>query len=114
MQRTGTLSTPRGQSDEGLDGLVELAPEAAAAGGRADPHPIGLDAEHVRHLVPVHVGRLGAGGHLDAVAVDRAREPRLGLDVGVLDEGGLELAARLDQAVAAGGRQRSGVHAPRG
>ena len=38
--------------------------------------------------------------HLDAAALDPPRPARLRLDVGVLDERGLELAARLDQVPA--------------
>ena len=105
---------PCGQRHQGLDGLVELAPEAAAARGRPDAHPFGFDAEHVRHLVAVHVGGLGAGRHLDAVVLDAPRVPRLRLDVGVLEEGGLELAARLDQCVAARRRYFPGMYAAAG
>ena len=51
-----------------------------------------VDAQHARGLLAVHVGRLRAGGDLDAVGpgADGHRVAGLRLDVGVLDEGGLE------------------------
>ena len=53
-------------------------------------------------LVAVHIGRLRAGHDLDAVA-DPARKAGLGLDIGVLDEAGLESA--LGDAPPAGERR---------
>ena len=58
-------------------------------------------AEHVGDLVPVHMRRLGGGRDLQPVA-DPARPARLGLDIGVLDESGLEAA--LDDDVRFGER----------
>ena len=60
----------------------------------------GVDAEHARGLVAVHVGRLRAGGDLHPLA-DRHGVAGLRLDIGVLDERGLEAA--LDRR---GGRRR--------
>ncbi len=57
------------------------------------------DAEDLGDVVAVHIGRLGAGLDFDAVA-DAAREAGLRLDIGVLDEAGLELA--LDDDVGGG------------
>ena len=45
------VQQPRRQRHQGLDGLVEFAAETAPAGGGADAHLPGRDAEHVRHLV---------------------------------------------------------------
>ena len=56
---------------------------------RHDAHRLGLEPHQVRDLVAVHVGRLGRGVDLEAIA-DAHRPAGLGLDVGVLDEGGLE------------------------
>ena len=82
---------PGGERDEGLDGEVELGAEAAADGGRHDADVLGRDAEDLGHVVAVHVGRLGAGVDLDAVA-DAAGEAGLGLDRRVFHEAGLERA----------------------
>ncbi len=49
----------------------------------------GAMPENSGDVVAVHIGRLGAGLHLDAVA-DAAGEAGLGLDIGMLDEAGLE------------------------
>ena len=51
----------------------------------------GAMPENAGDAVAIHVGRLGAGLHLDAIA-DAAGEARLRLDIGVLDEAGLERA----------------------
>ncbi len=51
--------------------------------------------------VAIHIRRLGAGLHLDAIA-DAAREAGFRLDIGVLDEAGLEGAFNHD----VGRRQR--------
>ena len=70
---------------------VELAAEAAAAGGRADADFFVLDAEHASGFRAIHVRRLRAGGDLHPIAVlDRVAGLRL--DVGVLDERRLEAA----------------------
>ena len=73
--------------------------EAAADRGRDDAHLLRRDAENLRDVVAVHIGRLRAGLDFDAVA-DAPREAGLGLDIGVLDEAGLELA--LDDDVGVG------------
>ena len=70
---------------------VELAAEPAAAGGGHDAHLRGLEPHHARDLVAVHIGRLGGDVDLDAVA--NALGPAgFRLDIGMLDEGGLERA----------------------
>ena len=51
-----------------------------------------------RRVVAVHVGRLGGGGDLDPVA-HAPRPAGLGLDIGVLDEGGFEAALDRDGAL---------------
>jgi hypothetical protein len=80
---------PRRHRHQGLDREIELAAEAAAAGRRHDAHRLGPQPHDDRHLVAVHVGRLGRDMDLDAIA--HALGPAgLGLDIGVLDEGGLE------------------------
>ena len=82
---------PRRHRHQRLDREVELAAEAAAAGRRHDAHRLGPQPHDDRHLVAVHVGRLGRDMDLDAIA--HALGPAgLGLDIGVLDEGGLEHA----------------------
>ena len=48
-----------------------------------------IEAHDQGHLVAVHIGRLGAGEDLDAIA-DAPGIARLRLDIGMLDEGGLE------------------------
>ena len=102
---------PCSHRNQGLDGLIELSAETAAAGRGADSDTPGRDPEHVRDLVPVHVGRLRAGRHLDAAAVDGSRVAGLRLDVRMLDEGGREFAARFDQPFAAGRRHVPSMHA---
>jgi hypothetical protein len=82
---------PRRHREKRLDRYVELAAEAAAAGRRADAHLGWLDAEHACGLLAVHVGGLGAAGHLHPVA-GRHGPAGLRLDIGVLHEGGLEPA----------------------
>ncbi len=82
---------PRRDGDERLHRDVQLAAEAAAAGGRQHAHLLRPQAQDRRHLVAVHVGRLGTGRDHDALA-DPLGVARLRLDVGVLEEGGLEAA----------------------
>ncbi len=89
--------------DQGLHGDVELAAEAAAAGGRANADLVGRDAEHARHLAPVEIGALGRDGDLDAVTLAH-RPAGLGLEIGMLDEAGLEVELGGD-----GGGSQSGV-----
>ena len=83
------IEPPGGDRDEGLDRQIELRAEAAADRRRNDAHLLGRDAEDLRDVVAIHIGRLRAGLDLDAVA-DAAREARLGLDIGVFDETRLE------------------------
>ena len=64
---------------------------------------VGRDAENLRDVVAIHIGRLRAGLDFDAVA-DAAREAGLRLDIGVLDEAGLERA--LDDDVGRRERRR--------
>ena len=123
---------PGGKRRERLDRDVELAAEAAAAGARHDPHLRWREAQHLGGRVAVHHRRLGRDEELHPLA-QAPRPAGLGLDVGVLDEGGLEApfgghrAARerrpgvaaldptLDELVALGlfvdqgGAQRAGV-----
>ena len=82
---------PRRHRHQRLDREVELAAEAAAAGRRHDAHGLGPEPHDDRHLVAVHVGRLGRDMDFDAIA-DPLGPAGLGLDIGVLDEGGLEHA----------------------
>ena len=82
---------PRRDRQQRLHREVELAAEAAAAGRRHDAHGLGPQPHDDRDLVAVHVGRLGGDMDLDAVA-DPLGPAGLGLDIGVLDEGGLEHA----------------------
>ncbi len=92
----GAPGHPRRHRQQRLHRHVELAAEAAAARRRADAHARAVDAQHAGRLLQVHVRRLGAGRDLDAVgAMICARPDRHGiaglrLDVGVLDELGLE------------------------
>ena len=82
---------PGGERCERLDRDVELATEAAAAGARHDPHLRRREAKDLGCHVPVHDRRLRRDPELDTVA--HATCPAgLGLDIGVLDEGGLEAA----------------------
>ena len=81
-----------------MDAQVELAAEPAAAGGRDDPNLVRPEAEDERDLVTVHVWGLGADRELDPVA-HPARNPGLGLDVRVLDEGRLDLDVRGQRRV---------------
>ena len=94
------VQAPRRNGDERLDRQIELGAEAAADGGREDPHVLRRDAEDFRDVVAVHIGRLGAGLDFDALA-HAAREAGLRFDIGVLDEAGLEFA--LDHDI--GGRE---------
>ena len=92
---------PGGDRQHRLDRDIQLAAEAAAAGRGDDPH-IGLqDAQHARHFLEVHIGRLGAGKDFYSVT-DALRPAGLGLDIGVLDEAGLD----ADRGDMGAGRKR--------
>ena len=86
-----TIEQPRGDRDEGLNRQIELRAKPAADRRRDDPHLLGRDAQDLRNVVAIHIGRLRAGLDLDAVA-DAASKARLGLDIGVLDKARLESA----------------------
>ena len=89
--RDGPVEMPGRDRDERLHGQIELRAEAAADGRRHDPHIFRREAKDRRDIVAIHVGRLRAGGDLHAVA-DAPRKARFRLDIGVLDEAGLERA----------------------
>ena len=99
------VEAPGRDRDQRMDAEVELAAEAAAAGGRDDPHLVRADAEDQRDLVAVHVRRLGADRELDPVA-DAARDAGLGLDVRVLDERRLDLDLRGHRRASRAQRRR--------
>ena len=82
------VQQPGGDREDGLHRDVELAAEATTAGARQHADALGREAHNLGHLVPVHIGRLGAGLDLDALA-EPAGITGLGLDVGVLHERGL-------------------------
>src|SRR3984957_13723040 len=87
----GPIEQPRGDRDEGLNRQIELRAKPAADRRRYDPHLLGCDSEDLRNVVAIHIGRLGTGLNLDAVA-DTASKARLGLDIGVLHKACLESA----------------------
>ena len=64
-------------------------PKSAADRGRDDAHLRRRDAENFRDVVAIHVGRLRAGLDFDAIA-DASGKAGFRLDIGVLDEAGLE------------------------
>ena len=66
-------------------------PKPAADRGRDDAHLRRRDAENFRDVVAIHVRRLRAGLDFDAIA-DASRKAGFRLDIGVLDEAGLERA----------------------
>ncbi len=101
------IEQPGGDCDEGLNRQIELRAKTTADRRRDDPHPVWRDSKDLRDVVAVHVGRLRAGLDLDAVA-DTASKARLGFDVGVLDETGLESAFNHDVR---GGEARSDIAA---
>ena len=83
------------------------APRGRASPPKPPPTAVGMmrtalrrDAEDRGDVVAVHVGRLGAGLDLDAVA-DAPGKAGLGLDIGVLDEAGLEGALDDDRRLGA-------------
>ena len=96
------VEVPRRDRQQHLERTVDLAAEAAAAGAGQHVDRVDGQAEHVGDLVPVHMRRLGGGRDLQPAA-GAARPARLGLDIGVLDEGGLEAA--LDDDVGFGERR---------
>ena len=85
------VEVPRRHRQQHLERAVDLAAEPASAGAGQHADRVDGKAEHVGDLVAVHVRRLGGGRQLQPVA-DTPRPTRLGLDIGVLDEGGLEAA----------------------
>ena len=90
---------PCRQRDEGLQRNIQLGAKAAAGGGRHDAHLAGFEAHDLGHAVAIHVGGLGAGINLDALA-HPARIARFGLDIGVLDKTRFHLA--LDHLIGSG------------
>ena len=74
--RTGPPRHPGRDRQQRLHRHVELAAEAAAAGGGADAHARAVDAEHARGLLAVHVGRLRAGRRPRCDRARRRRAPR--------------------------------------
>ena len=89
---------PGGERRERLDRDIELAAEAAAAGARHDPHLRWREAQYLGRHVAVRHRRLGRDEELHPV-VHTPRPAGLGLDVGVLHEGGLEAPVRRHRAV---------------
>ena len=85
------VQQPGGDRHQRLQRQVQLAAEAAADGRRDHPHLLLRQAEDQRQLIAVHVGRLRARHHLDAVA-DAPGIAGFRLDVRVFDEGRLERA----------------------
>ena len=83
------IEPPRGERNERLDRQVQLRAESAADRGRDDAHLRRRDAENFRDVVAIHIGRLRAGLDFDAIA-DASGEAGFRLDIGVLDEAGLE------------------------
>ena len=74
---------------KGCTDRSSLAPKPPPTAVGNDAHFFGRDAENPGDVVAIHIGRLGAGLHFDAVA-DATGKTRFGLDVGVLDKTGLE------------------------
>ena len=93
-----TVQPPRGERNEGLHRQVELGAETAADRSRQYSHLLGRNPENLGDAVAIHIGRLGAGLDLDAIA-DAAGETRLGLDIGVLDKARLKNSVDDDVAV---------------
>ena len=97
----------RHQTDQRLHRNVELGAEAAAGGGRHDPHLFGHEPQHLGGVVAVHVGRLRAGDDRQRVAVPGSIAG-FRFDIGVLDIGRLD-RARHDMH--GGGDGRVGIAA---
>ncbi len=98
----GAAGRHRSERQEGLDREVQLRAEAAAACGRDDAHVLRRQGEDLGEAVAVHDRRLRRGVHLDA-PVHHLRVTRLGLDVGVLHEGGAEVPLGDDGGAGEGG-----------
>ena len=86
---------PRGEREVRLHRQIELAPEPSADRRGLDPDPSLGQTQDRLELGPVHVRGLRRHLDLDAVA-DAQRGAGLRLDVGVLDEPGLEDPLDLD------------------
>ena len=100
--RTGRLVTHAATASSGCTETSSLPPKPPPqAVGRMRTRDC-VDAQHACRLLPVHVGRLRAGGDLDAIrpVADGHGVAGLRLDVGVLDEGGLEAALGVAAASA--------------
>lgn len=82
---------PGGNGDEGLDRQIELGAETAADSRRHNPDRLRRNSKDRSHIVAIHVGRLRAGGDLDAIA-GADGVACLRLDIGVLDEAGVKAA----------------------
>ncbi len=88
-QRTGRSRTQAATASIGWSETSSLPPKAAATGRGQDADAFERQAEHARDLVAVHIGSLGAGEDLDAVAA-ALRVAGFRLDIGMLDEAGAE------------------------
>ena len=89
----GPAQNPGGERDERLHGKIELRAETAADRSRNDANLRRRDTDNSRDIVAVHIGRLGAGLHLDAIA-DAPGKAGFRLDIGVFDEAGFEQTFR--------------------
>jgi len=68
---------------------IKLRAEAATGGGRHDAYLFDGQAQHLGRVVAVHIGRLGAGDDDQHVAI-HVSIAGFRLDIGMLDEGGLD------------------------
>ena len=103
----------RHQPHQRLQGDVKLGTKTAARRQRHDAHLLRRQAEHLRRVVAIHIGRLRAGLDDQHIAIHH-RIARFRLDIGMLHIGRLDLARDCDKGFGKRAFRVAAFHEPAG